>query len=215
MKKNSKGCRSAKSRRRCPLLIFLDGGGIMKYYGNTPQWVYQQKIKDLENSTRISENNNEQKITNAIKKVLSVVDYSIISVWCDMNGYYYPIKKDFEKLEKIDELEKAIRKIEFEIEGIKHKSGLSWTEKSELENIDLKIEERKTEVMRCEESDSENLKKANKLYKCVLTRKRTLLEKKEKCEIKIVEESKPLIEKQNDLKCQIDELKNAKKNIDE
>jgi len=188
----------------------------MNYFGNTPQWVYQQKIKDLENSIRISENYNEQEISNAVKKVLNIVDYSIITIWCDMNGYYYPIKKDFEKLEKIDEFEKIILKIEYEIEGIKHKYGLSWTEKNELESIDLKIEERKTELMRCEESDSEDFKKANKLYKGALTRRKTLLEKKEKCEIKIVEESKSLIEKQNDLKCQIAELKqNMKKNIDE
>jgi len=186
----------------------------MNYFGNTPQWVYQQKIKDLENSTRISENNNEQKINNAVKKVLSVVDYSIITLWCDMNGYYYPIKKDFEKLEKIDELEKKMREIDNEIVRIKHEYGLSWTERNELESIDLKIEERKKEVIRCEESDPENLKKANKIYKGVLTRKKTLLEKKEICEIKILEESKCLIEKQNDLKCQIIELKQSeKKNI--
>jgi len=179
----------------------------MSYYGNTPPWVYHQKIDDLKKSAQLSESVNEQKIANAIKKVLSVVDYSIISIWCDMNGYYYPIKKDFEKLEKIDNLEKQITKIGSEIESIKYQYGLTWTEKSELDGIDAKIIERNTEVKRCEDCDPENIKRANKLYKGALTRKKTLLEKKEKCDIIIKKESEVLIQKQNDLKQQIIELK--------
>jgi hypothetical protein len=179
----------------------------MNYYGNTPPWVYQQKISDLKKEAQVSENLNEQKITNAVKKVLSVVDYSIISIWCDLNGYYYPIKKDFEKLEQIDKLEKQVIEIGSEINGIRYRYGLSWNETNELNNIDTKINEREAEVKRCENGNPENLKKANKLYKGTLTRKKTLLEKKEESEIEIAEKSKILIEKQNDLKRQIVELK--------
>ena len=182
----------------------------MNYYGNTPPWVYHQKINDLKDEISLSENLNEQKITNAVKKLLSVVDYSIISMWCDMNGYYYPIKKDFEKLEKIDALESQIKEIGIEIDRIKYKYGLSWIETNELNSIDAKINERDADVKRYEGADPEKYKKANKLYKSAVTRKKTLFEKREKCENKIAEESKPLIKKQNDKKHQLAKLKEMK-----
>ena len=180
----------------------------MSYYGNTPSWVYKQEIDSLKVSGHIADRLNKEQTIKSIEKILGVVDYSIISMWCDLNGYYYPIKKDFEKLEQIDKLQNQIKEIESEINQVKYKFGLSWRDKDELNVIDKRIAEREAEVKRCENNgDSESLKKANTLYKTALTRKKSLAELKKKSDNKIADESKHLIEKQNDLRQQIDRIK--------
>jgi len=172
----------------------------MSYYGNTPSWVYKHEISRLKAARNTTERMNGEEVTKAIQKVLGVVDYSIISMWCDLNGYYYPIKKDFEKLEQMDKLEKQIQDIESEISGIKYKFGLSWRENDELRGIDARIAERKAEIKLYENTNSKLLRKEQSLLKGALTRRNTLMENKERCDSKIAEESRVLIERQNDLR---------------